>query len=103
MGFDQAINTLKKRSEACELNILVWGPGSASGEHFEKRKKLKNEISKCFPNADIRFSEDFDLSASLPGIELSGIAAQELWHLAACDVCVVLDTSTGAGEEIAYF
>ena|SRR5260370_40719204 len=103
MGFDEAISILKRRTQACELNILVWGPGKNTAEHFDKRQKMKQEISKCFPNADIRFSEDFDLSDALPGIELEDIVAQELWHLAACDVCVVLDTSKGAGEEIAYF
>jgi hypothetical protein len=28
---------------------------------------------------------------------------QEAWHLAASDLCIVLDTAKGAGEEIAHF
>lgn len=39
----------------------------------------------------------------MAGGEQLTIPEQELWHLAACDVCVVLDTSKGAGEEIAHF
>lgn len=103
MGFDEAINRVKKRTEACDLNILVWGPGRDAAEHFEKRQKIKQEISRSFPNADVRFSEELDLGSALPGIEETDLADQELWHLAACDVCVVLDTSKGAGEEIAYY
>jgi hypothetical protein len=103
MGFDEAINNLKKRCDGCELNILVWGPGKDATEHFEKRRKIKEEIGRCFPNADIRFSEEFDLSGALPGIDVWDFATQEAWHLAACDVCVVLDASKGPGEEIAYY
>lgn len=103
MGFDEAINRLKRQTESCELNILVWGPGQAAAEHFEKRQKIEQEINKCFHNADVRFSESLDLTSILPGIDQVDFPAQELWHLAACDVCVVLDTSKGAGEEIAYY
>src|SRR5882672_6227635 len=103
MSFEEAIRNLKRQTEACTLNILVWGPGMKAAEHFEKRQKIKREISKCFVNADVRFSEELDLSDDLLGLDQSDLPAQELWHLAACDVCVVLDTSKGAGEEIAYF
>jgi hypothetical protein len=103
MGFKEAISRIKKQTSVCELNILVWGPGTGAVEHFEKRQKIKQEISRSFPNADVRFSEDLDLTEALPGIEQANLAEQELWHLAACDLCVVLDTSKGAGEEIAYF
>lgn len=103
MSFEESINRLRKLAENYELNILIWGPGRESIEHFEKRQKIKHEISRCFHNADVRFSEDFDLSDALPGIAQLDLSAQELWHLAACDVCVVLDTSKGAGEEIAYY
>jgi hypothetical protein len=103
MGFDQEIDRIIKQTEAYPLNILVWGPGSDSFEHFGKRQKIKQEISATFPNADVRFSEEFDLSKPLPGIGDSELVDQELWHLAACDLCVVLDTSKGAGEEIAYY
>ncbi|MCI0491240.1 MAG: hypothetical protein L0229_32010 [Blastocatellia bacterium] len=103
MSFDEAISRLDRQAAAYELNILVWGPGKDSGEHFEKRQKIRREINKCFYNADIRFSEDLDLTESLPGIDELDYSAQELWHLAACDICIVLDTSIGAGEEIAYY
>ena len=103
MSFDEAIKRLKRQTEAYELNILVWGPGKGSGEHFEKRQKIRREVNECFYNADVRFSEDLDLTGTLPGIDQLDFAAQELWHLAACDVCIVLDTSIGTGEEIAYY
>jgi hypothetical protein len=103
MGFEEAIKRLKRQTEACDLNILVWGPGKSASEHFEKRKKIREEVCKCFPNADVRFSEDLHLDETLPGLDEKDFAAQEIWHLAACDVCVVLDTSRGAGEEIAFY
>lgn len=103
MGFLDAINRLKMQTEACDLNILIWGPGKDHGEHYEKRLKLKREIFKCFRNAEVFFSEELDLTATLPGSENWAFPTQEIWHLAACDVCVVLDTSRGAGEEVAYF
>jgi hypothetical protein len=103
MGFLDAINQLKKQTEVCDLNILVWGPGKNNGEHHEKRLKLKQEIFKCFRNAEVLFSEDLNLADALPGSESWTFQAQQLWHLAACDVCVILDTSSGAGEEVAHF
>src|SRR6266404_7546028 len=103
MAFREAIKQLVQLTEAYSLNILVWGPSEAVPEHGEKRLKLQNEIRKCFRNADVRFSENLNLAESLLGGEQLSIPQRELWHLAACDVCVVLDTSKGAGEEIAYF
>lgn len=102
MGFDEAIARLKRQSEAYDLVVLVWGPGKDSGEHFEKRCKIRDEVRRRFYNADVRFSEEIDLTDALPGIDEHDYRAQELWHLAACDVCVVLDTASGAGEEIAH-
>jgi hypothetical protein len=49
----------------------------------------------------VRFSEE--LSQLTPGMADLSFADQELWHLAACDLCIVLDTSKGPGEEIAHF
>lgn len=103
MGFPDVIDQLKKQTEACSLNILIWGPGRNNAEHFEKRLKMKQEISKCFRNADVRFSEEIDLGEALPGSESWEFPTRQLWHLAACDVCVVMDTSRGPGEEVAYF
>jgi hypothetical protein len=103
MGFLDSINRLKMLTEACDLNILVWGPGKNSVEHYEKRLKLKQEIFKSFRNAEVIFSEEIDLTGALPGSENWTFQAQQLWHLAACDVCVILDTSKGAGEEVAHF
>lgn len=103
MGFDEAIARLKRQSEAYDLVVLIWGPGKASGEHFEKRCKIRDEIRRRFFNSDVRFSEEIDLTDDLPGIDKHDYRTQEMWHLAACDICVVLDTSSGAGEEIAHY
>lgn len=103
MSFKEGVNRIKQITEACDLNILVWGPGKGSPEHLVKRRKIQQEIHTCFRNADVRFSEDLDLNDALTGLEQLTIPQQELWHLAACDVCIVLDTSKGAGEEIAHF
>jgi hypothetical protein len=103
MSFNEEIKKLAQLTEACDLNILVWGPAETQPEHGEKRLKLQNEVRKCFRNADIRFSENLNLADSVAGGDQLTIPEQELWHLAACDVCVVLDTSKGAGEEIAHF
>ena len=99
MSFNEEIKKLAQLTEACDLNILVWGPAETQPEHGEKRLKLQHEVRKCFRNADIRFSENLNLADSVAGGDQLTIPEQELWHLAACDVCVVLDTSKGAGEE----
>lgn len=103
MGFDDAVKNLMLQAEACPLVILVWGPGRESVEHFEKRQKIKREVGDRFRNAHVLFSEDVDLERLLRGYRKMSYPDQESWHLAACDVCVVLDTSRGAGEEIAHF
>lgn len=103
MPFRDSINQIRQITEACNLNILVWGPGEGAFEHSEKRKKVEQELRNCFRNADVCFSENLNLSDILTGADQLSIAAQELWHLAGCDVCIVLDTSKGAGEEIAHF
>jgi len=103
MPFKDSLKRIKHLTEACDLSVLVWGPGEGSFEHYEKRLKIQEELRRCFQNADILFSENLNLSESLAGTDQLTIPEQELWHLAACDVCIVLDTSKGAGEEIAHF
>lgn len=103
MPFDEDFKRLARITEAYNLSVLVWGPSESLPEHGEKRLKIQDEIRKCFKNADVRFSENLNLGDSIAGGEQLTIPEQELWHLAACDVCVVLDTSKGAGEEIAHF
>ncbi len=103
MSFDDDIKQLAQVTEACNLNILVWGPAETVPEHGEKRSKLQSEVRRYFRNADVRFSESLNLAETIAGGDQLTIPEQELWHLAACDVCVVLDTSKGAGEEIAHF
>lgn len=103
MPFNESIKQVAQLTEAYSLNILVWGPSEAVPEHGEKRLKLQDEVRKCFRNADVRFSENLNLAETLAGGDQLTIPQQELWHLETCDVCVVLDTSKGAGEEIAHF
>lgn len=104
MGFTQAIkNHLTVMVHAVPLNILIWGSGDGDAKYYQKRLKFKREIELRFPNADVRFSEDPELRGAIIGASDLLLHEQELWHLAACHLCVVLDTSKGAGEEIAHF
>lgn len=103
MAFKDNIRQIEQYVKATEIAVLVWGPGEGAGEHSEKREKIRKELQSYFPRGEIRFSEDPGLKEIVPGASELGSHEQELWHLAACDVCVVLDTSKGAGEEIAHF
>lgn len=102
MAFEDQIQKIKLQVYALPVNVLVWGPGQVGGEGYEKRLQIQRKLQERFPNADIRFSEELALSRVLPGKDLE-LHEEELWHLAACDVCVALDTSRGVGEEIAHF
>jgi hypothetical protein len=101
VSFDERLAELISVSEAVKLNVLIWGPGTAAHEQYAKRQKFREQIKDAFKNADVRFSED--LLAIPGGSEGLTIPEQELLHLAACDICFVLDISKGAGEEIAHF
>jgi hypothetical protein len=82
--------------------VLVWGPGEgASPEDHAKRRKIRDTIGMTFPNGEVRLSEE--LMSAVPGVRDLTPPEIELYHLAACDLCVVLDNSKGAGEEIAHF
>ena len=101
MAFSDASRALQNQLRGIELNVLVWGPGAGAGEYHAKRIQIRDELRKHFIAAEISFSEDLQ---DLPewGSELEH-NDRELWHFAACNVCVVLDSSKGAGEEIAHF
>jgi len=102
MSFDDRISEIISVSEALRLNVLIWGPGQNTPALYAKRQKIRQQIKDAFRNADVRFSED--LMDTVPGgTEGLSLAEQELLHLAACDVCFVLDVSKGPGEEIAHF
>lgn len=101
MSFHERIRQLGLIVEAMELNVLVWGSGRGLPEHFTRREQLRQAIKSRFPNTDVCFSEE--LTKEVPGSANLTFAEQELWHLAASDICIVLDTSEGPGEEIAHF
>jgi hypothetical protein len=103
MSFSYNLDQVKLNAEAQKLSVLVWGSGQSSPQDYAKRVKIREELQKHFHNAEVRFSEDPQLRASIPGVEDLSIPEQELWHLAACDVCVVLNNSPGAAAEIAHF
>ena len=101
MSFEERIGEILQLAEAMRLNVLVWRPSLQASEHFQKREKVRHEVKHRFKNADVQFSEK--LTKVVPGFDDLTLPEQELIHLAACDICVVLDTSKGAGEEIAHF
>lgn len=68
---------------------------------FEKRKRIRDELRDFFPKSEVRFSEE--LIAEPQDSEFLKFHEQELWHLMACHVCVVLDVSPGPAAEIAHF
>jgi hypothetical protein len=107
MGFAEAFDQLQLFVKATKLNILVWGSGKSNKEHFEKRSKIRNELTLHFANAAVHFSEDpelfEELKKNITSIGALTVPEQELWHLGACDVCVALDTSEGVGQEIAHY
>ncbi len=102
-GLKSRIQQLAQVAEAMDLVVLVWGPGTGGYEHYEKRQKIRSELERVFANSDVRYSEDPDLDAAIPGASDLRTHEKELWHLAACDVCVVLDRSSGAAAEVAHF
>jgi hypothetical protein len=99
--FEENQEKLEERLRDQKLAVLVWGPGSAGGEHYEKRQKIQKVLEAHFPKGEIRFSEE--LTDLVPGARDVGIEKQEEYQLALCDACVVLDTSAGPAAEIAYF
>lgn len=104
MTFKENFKQLDRTLSVSSLAILVWGPGKNSEKkHFEKREKIRDELKKNFPYSEVHFSEDPELSDLVPEAPHLPLQQQELWHLAACDLCVVLDTAKGPGEEIAHF
>lgn len=103
MAFRDGITQVERRLESVEMNVLVWGSGKGSQRDYQKREKIRQALKLFFRYGDIRFSEDPEIKDIVPGANDLSIPQQELWHLHACDVCVVLDTSKGSGEEIAHF
>lgn len=85
-----------------ELVIFVWGPGEAN-EGSEKRTQLRDELRNLYEMSGVYFSEDADVVDATPGAEDLSFHERERWHLAAADLCIVLDTSAGPREEIAHF
>lgn len=107
MAFSERFNQLKLYASNTVLNVLVWGSGAGQAQHFEKRKKIREELQKQFVNAAVHFSEDpgllEELTRTISDAKELSVPQQELWHLGACDVCVALDTSEGVHQEIAHF
>jgi hypothetical protein len=106
MGFEDRFERIKNNVDCYPLTILVWGAGPGGQEHYEKRKKIKKELQARFLKSDVCFSEDFkerDIEEIFPGFSGLTVPEQELFHLKACDVCVVVDSSQGSNEEIAHF
>jgi hypothetical protein len=100
MTFRDKIADLERIVAAVPVHILVWGPGDTAGPDWEKRKKIRETLTREFPNAQIAFSEDLPDDPS--GSDLT-LQERELWHLSVSDITIVLDTSKGPGEEIAHF
>lgn len=103
MSFEDRVRQYSQLVESVELNVLVWGPGQGGGEHYVKREQIRQKIQARFPYSEVRFSEKLDVSQLIQGASDLSLPERELWHLAASDICIVLDTSAGAAAEIAHF
>ena len=68
-----------------------------------KSRFRESGLKEFFRQADVKFSEDADLRALVPGRGTISVPEEELWQLGACDVCVALDTGIGVGQELARF
>src|SRR5439155_5744243 len=97
MGFLEELDQLSLYASSTKLNILIWGAGASYKEHFEKRRKIREEIANQFIHASVHFSEDpvllEELRKAIGHADDLTVPEQELWHLGACDVRVALDTS----------
>lgn len=103
MGFDKNIEGVERTLKSWDLSVLIWGPGKFREEENAKREKIRTVIKNHFPNADVYFSEDEELRKKVPHAKYLSLQEEELYHLASCDVCIVLDTSPGTAAEIAHF
>jgi hypothetical protein len=103
MSFEDSLKKVEALLSGASISVLVWGSGTGSPKDYEKRGKIRKVLSDYFRNADVKFSEDPSLRALVPGAGEITIPQEELWQLAACDVCVALDTSAGVSQEIARF
>ena len=80
-AFAKKQQKLEKRLREQELAVLVWGSGSASGKHYEKRQKIRKALEEHFSNSEVRFSED--LTHLVPGAGDVGIVQQEEYQAGA--------------------
>jgi hypothetical protein len=101
LTFRDGKRVIEGRLRGIDLRVLVWGSGPTYVEHHAKRVEIRDALRAHFVAADVSFSEEL---RDVPewGAHL-GHHERELWHLAICDIAVVLDTSKGSGEEIAHF
>jgi len=103
----KAKEIMNDKVDQLPLDILVWGAGKKGGPAYKKRVELRKRLKEHFGRADVKFSEEITKDPDLKETPFASADLlphqRELWHLAACDVCIVLDASKGSGEEIAHF
>lgn len=102
MIWDDKFEKIRQEAMKVSLAILVWGPGQNSGDGYQQREKMRSSLQRYFPHAAVHFSEDEEMWKG-KWFEKLHYTDQELIHLAACDVCVVLATSDGPKAEIAHY
>jgi hypothetical protein len=89
------------------LKILIWGPGKPKRRTnrrairlYNKRLKMKSALAEAYPNAEVYFSEDEELSR--PTEKLESIRSSIAVHARTADVIVSLAATEGPQLEIAY-
>src|SRR5262249_15735503 len=100
MSFDDRYKELDRLLLNATLNILVCGSAPDTPTHGRKPQEVKALLMASFTYDDVRLSEDLE---NLPNYSGLSQPERELYHLGLSDICIVLDTSAGPGEEIAHF
>jgi hypothetical protein len=82
-SFDERYQAEREKIKSTKLNILVWGPGSASSKLARKKREEIKEML-CKLGHDARFSEDFEPKTDLV------TKLEELGQIRAADMAIVL-------------
>ncbi len=82
-SFDERYKAEREKIKSTKLNILVWGPGSASSKLARKKREEIKEML-CNLGHDARFSEDFEPKTDL------ATKLEELGQIRAADMAIVL-------------
>lgn len=97
MSFQGKVEAIEEHLRAQRLSILIWGP-APHDPSYVLRQQIRHRLAAEFYNSDIAFSEELE-SKNLSQTVLSE-HEMALFHVAACDLVIVLAGSLGILGEI---